>query len=110
MKKTDSIYLEDILEMIHKIGSFVGNMSFEEFEQNETVQFAVFHAFEVIGEAANKLSSEFQTTYPHFPAKETIEMRNILIHGYDTIRLDVIWKTIKESLPELKEQVILARR
>ncbi|MDA1079972.1 MAG: DUF86 domain-containing protein [bacterium] len=108
MNKTDSVYLSDMLEMIDKIESFLSNQSFEEFEQDDRTQFAVFHALEVIGEAANKLSNEFVENNPKFPAKEAVELRNILIHGYDLIRLDIVWKTIKENLPELKQQLKLS--
>lgn len=108
MNKTDSVYLGDMLEMIDKIESFLSNQSFEEFEQDDRTQFAVFHALEVIGEAANKLSKEFVENNPNFPAKEAVELRNILIHGYDLIRLDIVWKTIKENLPELKQQLQLS--
>ncbi len=105
MKKTDLAYLEDILEMIEKIDLFVRAVSFQEFQSNDEKQFAVFHAMEVIGEAANKLSEDFIKQNPNFPAREAIELRNILIHGYDLIRLDTVWKTIKEHLPPLKSQV-----
>ena len=105
MTKIDSVYLEDILEAINKIEEFVDKVSFKEFEEDERTQFAVFHAFEVIGEAANKISNTFRESNPDFPTREAIELRNFLIHGYDQIRLDIVWKTINDNLPSLKKQV-----
>ena len=104
MKKTDVVYLEDILGAIGKVDKFLNGMSFVDFEQDDRTQFAVFHALEVIGEAANRLSSDFVEQNSDFPVKESVGMRNFIIHGYDQIRLDIVWKTIEENLPELKKQ------
>jgi len=103
MKKSNSVYLEDILKAIDKIDEFVDAMSFSEFEDDDRTQFAVFHALEVIGEASNKLSKDFIESNPEFPVRQAIELRNFLIHGYDQIKLDVVWKTIEEDLPRLKD-------
>jgi uncharacterized protein with HEPN domain len=103
MKKIDSVYLQDILEVIDKIDEFVDGLSFSEFEDDDRTQFAVFHALEVIGEASNKLSKDFIKNNPNYPAKQAVELRNFLIHGYDQIKLDVVWKTIEEDLPNLKD-------
>lgn len=105
MNKTDSVYLKDILKSIQNIEDFVKNLSFKVFQQDTKTQFAVFHAFEVIGEAANKLSQQFRKNNPDFPARQTVEFRNLLIHGYDQIKLDIVWKTIKDNLPLLKKQL-----
>ena len=59
MKKIDTAYLEDMLDAINKLDLFVAGLSFENFERDDKSQFAVFHALEVIGEAANKLSADF---------------------------------------------------
>jgi uncharacterized protein with HEPN domain len=106
MKKTDEVYLQDILEAIDKIDNFVIGMNLVDFEADEKTQFAVFHAFEIIGEAANKLSTEFLSQHPELPARQAVELRNILIHGYDLIRLDIVWKTIADHLPPLKRQIV----
>ena len=105
MKKIDSVYLEDILEALAKLNEFIDGLSFSEFESDDRTQFAVFHALEIIGEASNKLSEDFLVRNPNFPAKQAVEMRNFLIHGYDEIRVDIVWKTIKDDLPKLKEVV-----
>jgi uncharacterized protein with HEPN domain len=102
MKKTDTVYLQDILEAIDKVHKFVNKLSFDEFKKDDKTQFAVFHALEVIGEASNKLSREFIINNPNFPVKQAVEMRNFLIHGYDHIKLEVVWKTIEDDLPPLR--------
>ena len=54
MNKTDSVYLNDILKAIENIEEFTHNLTFKDFKKDAKTQFAVFHAFEIIGEAANK--------------------------------------------------------
>ncbi|NCN87602.1 MAG: DUF86 domain-containing protein [Candidatus Pacebacteria bacterium] len=105
MKKTDSVYLEDILGAMKKVDQFLSGMSFVDFEQDDRTQFAVFHALEVIGEAANRLSTDFIEENTDFPIRESVGMRNFIIHGYDQIRLDIVWKTIENDLPKLREKV-----
>ncbi len=56
---------------------------------------------EVVGEAASKVSPEGKQNYPSIPWREVINMRNRLIHGYDSIDLNVLWDTIDVDLPEL---------
>lgn len=83
MKKTDSVYLEDILKAITTIKRYTDNIGFEIFTHEQMRQDAVIRQLEIIGEAANKLSTEFSQTNPDFPLRQAISLRNFLIHGYD---------------------------
>ena len=103
MKKTDLVYLEDILGEIQRIEKFLGEMEFSDFVEDEKTIFAVCHALEIVGEAANRLSVEFRKVNRDFPVRQAVEMRNFLIHGYDQIKVEVLWKTIKVDLPKLKQ-------
>ena len=60
-----------------------------------------FNLFQ-IGELANCLSIEFIKEYNKIPWKQIIGMRNRIVHGYDTINLEIVWNTAIESIPELK--------
>jgi uncharacterized protein with HEPN domain len=59
---------------------------------------------EIIGEAANRVPLEVQDNYPQLPWIQMIGARNRLIHGYDN-DLDMLWKTIKDDLPVLIDQI-----
>lgn len=72
----------------------------------EMKQDAVVYQLSIIGEAANRLTSDFRNKYPDFPIKEAVSMRNFLIHGYDEVDLKIVWKTLKEDLPLLKNIVL----
>ena len=72
---------------------------------------ALERAVSVIGEAATRLSEEFQAQHPEIPWHQIIGMRNRIIHGYDAVDDEVLWKTAAENAPELIRQLdeIIAR-
>lgn len=105
MRKTDTVYLEDINEAITTIEKYVTRIDFQIFTNEQMRQDAVIRQLEIIGEAANKLSAEFSQTNLDFPLRQTISLRNFLIHGYDEINLDIVWKTVQENLPPLKHSI-----
>ncbi len=60
---------------------------------------------EIIGEAANRVSKKFQSEHPAIPWPQIISMRNRLVHGYDQIDHDRLWKVVKEEVPPLAEKL-----
>jgi uncharacterized protein with HEPN domain len=62
---------------------------------------AVNRKFEIVGEAARRLSPESQDQFPEIPWRLLTGMRNILIHDYDDVDLDVVWDTVQKDLPTL---------
>jgi uncharacterized protein with HEPN domain len=95
----------DILENINKIERYTEGMDYELFERAEQTKDAVVRNLEIIGEASNKIPKNIQQKYNHIPWAKIIAMRNKMIHGYFTIDHRIVWKIIKEDLPELKEQL-----
>ena len=77
-------------------------MDYEQFVSNEMMVDAVVRQLEIIGEAANNLSSDFRESHPEIPFRDIIDMRNLLIHNYAGINTKVVWETCKTNLPELK--------
>jgi uncharacterized protein with HEPN domain len=95
----------DILESINKIERYTEGMDYELFEKAEQTKDAVVRNLEIIGEASSKILKDIQQRYNHIPWGKIIAMRNRMIHGYFTIDYRIVWKIIKEDLPELKEQL-----
>ncbi|PIX68842.1 DUF86 domain-containing protein [Candidatus Roizmanbacteria bacterium CG_4_10_14_3_um_filter_39_13] len=106
MKKDNSIYLKDIQNAIIKIEEYTKDISFESFRNEDMRQDAVIRQFEIIGEAASRISKDFLEQHSDFPIKEAIEMRNFLIHGYDEVDIKVVWKTLQEDIPLLKNKML----
>ncbi len=98
-------YLNDIFDTINKGLSFVENMTYEEFCNDDKTQFALIRALEIIGEASKKIPSEIKSEYSAIPWLEMMGMRDILIHDYFGVNIKVIWETAKKDLPDLKEKI-----
>jgi uncharacterized protein with HEPN domain len=83
----------------------LGNKSVEEVEADRLLQLALVRLVEVVGEAASQVPADFRDLHPVLPWREASSMRNLLIHGYDIIRIDILVKTIQQDLAELVRQL-----
>lgn len=63
-------------------------------------------ALEIIGEATKNLSKELRAKHRRIPWRDIAGMRNKLIHEYFGVKLELVWETIKQNLPELKKQMV----
>jgi len=73
----------------------------EDLGVERMLELSLVRLIEIIGEAAARVSLESRTRYPSIPWREAIGMRNRLIHGYDSVDLDVLWDTVELDLPPL---------
>lgn len=102
-------YLENILEAIGQIESYVEDMSEVDFLDDRKTQDAVLRNFEIIGEAANnvlKTAPEFAARHSDVPWSDAYQLRNQVAHGYFKVDFELVWRTIFNDLPELKMQIL----
>jgi uncharacterized protein with HEPN domain len=95
-------FLQDILDTINAIERFVFGLGFEEFERDDKTIFAVARAIEIIGEAVKNVPESIKSKYPEIPWKAIAGMRDKLIHQYWGTDVQVLWKTIRQDVPQLK--------
>ncbi|MHC1597099.1 MAG: HepT-like ribonuclease domain-containing protein [Methermicoccaceae archaeon] len=106
MSKRDlRLFLMDILEAIEKIERYTSSLSFEEFAKSEMVIDAVVRNLEIIGEASKRLPEDVRSKYSDIPWKRVVGFRNIVIHGYFDVDLEIVWVIAKERLVELKPKI-----
>lgn len=103
--KNSFIYLEHILEAIRKIEMYVEKIDAAVFYDSYLIQDAVVRELQVIGEAAKRVDVAIKEDNPQVFWSKIIGMRNMLIHDYFAVDLDILWLTIREDLPDLKRQI-----
>ena len=77
-------------------------MTWEEFVQDQKTMYAVVRAFEIIDEAAKKISPAVRKRHAKVPWKQMAGMRDKLIHEYFGVNYQVLWKTAKEDIPPVQ--------
>ena len=105
MPRDYKVYLEDIIEAIAKIERYVANLTFEEFSREEIVIDATIRNFEIIGEAVKRIPENIKQKYPEVEWKKIAGLRDILIHEYSAIDLEILWDIIKNKLPDFKKNI-----
>lgn len=112
MSKTDPVripgYLSHILEALNRIFKYIDDIDEVGFLQSTLAQDAVVRNLEVIGEASQNLSryhQVFVAAHSDVPWEKMYWMRNRLAHGYFTVDFEIVWRTLVNDLPELKQQI-----
>lgn len=105
MPRDSSVFFEDMFSAISKIQKYVQDLSFEEFSEDEMRVDAVIRNLEIIGEAAGNVSIEVRNNYPDIQWKKIVGLRNILIHEYFGVDLEIVWDIIENNLDKLKFEV-----
>lgn len=100
----DDAYLLDILLAAQRINSYVGRKTQDDWLEDAQCQDAVVRRFEIIGEAARRISDESRALLD-LPWKEMNAMRNAMIHEYDSVDLYEVWDTIQKDIPRLIDQL-----
>jgi uncharacterized protein with HEPN domain len=96
--------LRDMLNSIDSIERLsVG--SFEEFSKDDRTQDAIMYNLIILGEAANNIPNDFQEGHSEIPWSSIIGTRNVIVHGYDHVKLQIVWDIIQKNLSQLKKDL-----
>ena len=109
MKKIPNPYIDDIKKSIEIIERYtsVANVDKDKFFSDIEKQDAVIRRLEIIVEAAKRLETSFKNEYANIPWKKMSGLRDVLIHDYDEVDLEMIWRVIVSDIPELKKALEL---
>lgn len=101
----DKERLLHMIAAIDRILRYTEGKSYEDLVNDDMMYYAVIKNIEIIGEAANMLTTEFQTTHPDTPWKMVKGMRNYIVHEYFQIDDVVVWDVVTNNLLPLKQQL-----
>lgn len=85
---------DDIRDSIINILEFTRSMTLEIYESDLKTRFAVERNFEIIGEAASKISENYKLSHPEIEWRILKDFRNFIIHEYFGINNEIVWDTI----------------
>ena len=103
--RRDKERLEHILAAIERVNRYIADKTYQDLVDDDMMYYAVVKNIEIIGEAANMLTAEFQEEHPDTPWKKVKGMRNYIVHEYFQVDDIVVWEVATKSLVELKEQI-----
>jgi len=102
-KRDKKLFIIDIKESIEAIFEYTKDYSIETFVNDRKTYSAVIREFEIIGEAIKHLPQEITAQYDKVQWRDIKDFRNLLIHEYFGVDLEIVWNTIEIELPKLYE-------
>jgi uncharacterized protein with HEPN domain len=100
-KRDDRVSVRQMLDHAREALDLVQGATRAEIEVNRLLGLGLTRLLEIMGEAASRVSADFRSTHPSIPWAKVVGLRNRLIHAYDVIDYDVLWKILQEDLPAL---------
>ncbi len=104
-RRDDAVPLHHMLDHAREAVEMMRGRERGDLDTNRMLNLAVVRLLEIIGEAANRISETGRSGLPELPWPQIVGLRNRIVHGYDVINLDIVWKIVHEDLPPLIEQL-----
>ena len=98
----DAAYLRDVLRAAELVVQFTRSLPDRAALDHDLMcQSALMRQLEIMGEAPKRLSQSFRDAHSEVPWADIAGMRDVLIHGYDYVDLDIVWDTVQVGVPEV---------
>jgi len=103
--KDDLVYLKHVAECLRRIEKNV-SVGLDEFLKSETIQDATLRNLQTLSEATQRLSPTLKASYPSIEWDRIAAFRNVIVHNYLGIDLEIIWQIIESDVPPLREAIM----
>ncbi|MEW6030199.1 MAG: DUF86 domain-containing protein [Chloroflexota bacterium] len=97
----DLVYVGHMLDMARRGVEALKSRTRAEYDGDDILRLGLTHIVQVIGEAARKVSPEFQQVHPEIPWRKIVGMRHRIVHDYMRVDEDVLWQVVTNDLPAL---------
>jgi len=104
-RRDDTIRLRHMLDHAKEAVAMSRGREREELDRDRQLMLSLLKLVEIIGEAAYRVSSDVRDAHPDIPWDQIVGTRNRLVHGYDKVDLEVLWRIVCEDLPALIDQL-----
>jgi uncharacterized protein with HEPN domain len=101
----DKERLFHILEAIENIELFLKAMNFDDFQESKLHRAATERQLEIVGEATAAISENLKTKYPEIEWQPIKRFRNVIVHEYFGVSIQILWGVVQKELPGLKIQI-----
>jgi uncharacterized protein with HEPN domain len=105
MSKDDLVRLRHMLDSAQEAVELTQSKSRADLDNDRVLSLALVRLLEIVGEAANRVTTAIRQQNADIPWSQIVSLRNRLIHGYDSINLDILWKILTDDLPQLIAQL-----
>ncbi len=104
-RRDDSVALRHMRDHAAEAAAIAQNRLRSDLDTDRLLGLGLTKLVEIIGEAAGRVSMEIRDAHPYIPWKQIVGTRNRLVHGYDEIDFDVLWRIVTVELVPLVEQI-----
>jgi len=101
MRRDPNVTLRQMLGYAREAQTLSAGKERADLDSDRLLDLALTRLLEIIGEAANRVPPDIQAQHSAIPWSQIVSLRNRLIHGYDTVDLDILWQIIRHDLPPL---------
>ena len=103
--RADLVRIQHMLDAAREAVSFKMGCTRQDLDIDRKLTLALLQCIAIIGEAAGRITAEFQERHPDVPWADIIGMRNRLVHAYFDVNLDILWNTVQDDLPPMMTQL-----
>ncbi len=104
------LYIDDAIESIEAIETYIDGLSFEVFKDDRKTYSATIREYIVIGEAISKAIDDLNSKIPDFPWRAIKDFRNVVVHEYFGVDSRIVWDLSTKELKQLKEKLLYFKK
>lgn len=107
--QADQVYVDHMLECIARVVEYC-NADESMFKQSRLIQDAVIRNLQTMAESSQRLSGASKALAPDVPWRAISGFRNIIVHDYLGVDLDMVWQVVVVDLPSLRDGLLRLRK